>query len=533
MKKRIESTIIGRSFPLNFAAIIVQFFALFLLALTFFRPNTTDWSLVGGSLFFFISTVVIFFFKGYRMMGLVARVLLGSYSIFSGIMKANDPIGYSQKWAQLFQDDVIAVTLKNTSWFNDFSLSFLADYSFILVVFVLLIEIVIGILLLIGGLPKLTAWISLIALFFTVLFAVQQASYTKNTSYLTYKTVATTSKEAQVFLKKIPSNKQQKQPDKHQKAVQIPITHHAHCTNDFTIFSFGFSGIIGHSLSTSQSLLISIYLLFYACWFFAARATILPNTIKQNWKIIPVSLLVIALYCFFFQWYFPLVFSAITLLGALWLKKSGGKYLGNYYSASLFVVLLSILVVRFTFSYEPLKDFRAFAVGQDLNQYFSVNPNSESNRTVQTINFQPAIRSTQLTTAVRSIPFIQHQLEKDEQSILLRPYLLDAKSVVCLVIKDLSNIDPSEIQAINRLLNEAKFEIQIVLITLHQPDKVRSFCRSIGFEIPVFFESAVTLNQIARSNAALLAFKKGKIIGKYTIGALPKWKWLATKLENN
>ena len=211
----------------------------------------------------------------------------------------------------------------------------------------------------------------------------------------------------------------------------------------------------------------------------------------------------------------------------------GGKYLGNYYSASLYVVLLSILVVRFTFSYEPLKDFRAFAVGQDLNQYFSVNPNSESNRTVQTINFQPAIRSTQLTTAACSIPFIQHQLEKDEQSILLRPYLLDAKSVVCLVIKDLSNIDPSEIQAINRLLNEAKFEIQIVLITLHQPDKVRSFCRSIGFEIPVFFESAVTLNQIARSNAVLLAFKKGKIIGKYTIGALPKWKWLATKLENN
>ena len=180
-----------------------------------------------------------------------------------------------------------------------------------------------------------------------------------------------------------------------------------------------------------------------------------------------------------------------------------------------------------------MKDFRAFAVGQDLNQHFSANSKSESNRTVQKVDFQPAIRSTQLTTAARSIPFIQHQLEKGEQSILLRPYLLDAKSIVCLVIKDLSNIDPSEIHEINRLLNDAKFEIQIVLITLHQPVKVGSFCRRIGFEIPVFFESAVTLNQIARSNAVLLALKKGKIIGKYTIGALPKWNWLATKLENN
>lgn len=533
MKKRLESTIIGRSFPLNFAAIIVQFIGLILIALPFFRPNITGWSLVGGFLFVLIATVVLFFFRGYRMMGLVARVLLGSYSIFSGLMKANDPIGYSQKWAQLFQDDVIAVTLKNTSWFNNFSLSFLADYSFSLVVLILLIEIAIGVLLLIGGLPKLTAWMSLIALFSVGLFAVQQASYTKNTSYLTYKTVAIKSKEAQVFLQKNPISNKQKQHNILQKTIKIPITHHARSTNDFTIFSFGFSGIIGHSLSTSQSLLLYIFLLFYACWLFAARATVLPNTIKQNWRIIPISLLLITIYMICYQWYFPLVFCVITLLGSLWLNRSGGKYLGNYYSASFFVVLLSILVVRFTCSYEPLKDFRVFAVGQDLNQHFSVNSNSESNRTVQTIDFQPAIRSTQLTSAARSIPFIQHQLEKGKQSILLKPYLLDAKSVVCLVIKDLSNIDPSEIHEIKRLLSDAKFEIQIVLITLHQPASARSFCRKNGFELPVFFESAVTLNQIARSNAVLLALKKGKIIGKYTIGALPKWNWLATKLENN
>jgi hypothetical protein len=533
MKKRIESTIIGHSFPLNLVAIIVQFIGLILLALPFFQANTSEWLFVGGLLLLITSIIILFLFKGYRMMGLVARVLLGSYSIFSGLLKANDPIGYSQKWAKLLQDDVIAVTLKNTSWFNDFSLAFLSDYSFIIVLFVLLLEIVIGVLLLIGGLPKLTAWISLFALFVTSLFSVQQASYSKNTTYLTYKTVASNSSEAQVFIKKHPLKKEQNSRIKHQKNVQIPIVKQAFSTNDFTLFSFGFNGVVGRSLTSSQSLLMYLILLFYACWFFAARRTIQSNTITQNWKIIPISLLILSVYCCFFNWYFPLVFSSITLLGALWLNRSGGKNIGNYFGVSLILALIVLLFVRFTISYEPIKDFRAFAVGQDINRLVIASKNSKSYSVFQSVDFQPTIQSGQLSVAARSIPFVQHQLETGKSAILLRPYLLTAKSVLCLVIKRLDHVEQSDLNAIRFLLNESKYELQTVLITMNQPEKAREFCNKNGFEIPVFYESAVTMNQIARSNAVLLALKKGKIIGKYTIGALPKWNWLALKIENN
>jgi hypothetical protein len=104
-----------------------------------------------------------------------------------------------------------------------------------------------------------------------------------------------------------------------------------------------------------------------AIWIFAARRMIVPNSVRQNWIIIPVSLTLVAFFCWVFNWYFPLFFTALTLITALWIYRSGGKTLGNHYGSALMTIIWCGAFVWYCMMYTPLKDYRPYAVGSDLN----------------------------------------------------------------------------------------------------------------------------------------------------------------------
>lgn len=93
----------------------------------------------------------------------------GTLFLFSGYVKAVDPLGTAYKMEQYFAEF--------ESIFTDTALSFLApmfpamaEYSVSFSVFMIVLEIVLGLALIIGFRPKLTAWLFwLIVVFFTVL----------------------------------------------------------------------------------------------------------------------------------------------------------------------------------------------------------------------------------------------------------------------------------------------------------------------------------------------------------------------------
>ena len=85
----------------------------------------------------------------------ISRAIVGLLFIFSGLIKANDPLGFGYKLQE---------------YFEVFHISFLNDYAVLLAILLCTLEIVLGALLLLGFWSSKVAWgLLLIIIFFTFL----------------------------------------------------------------------------------------------------------------------------------------------------------------------------------------------------------------------------------------------------------------------------------------------------------------------------------------------------------------------------
>ncbi len=86
-----------------------------------------------------------------------SRIFVGILFLISGFIKLNDPLGFSYKLQEYFSEGVL-------------NLEFLIPFALLLSVFIVVFEVIVGIMLLIGYLPKFTVWSLLLMIgFFTFL----------------------------------------------------------------------------------------------------------------------------------------------------------------------------------------------------------------------------------------------------------------------------------------------------------------------------------------------------------------------------
>ena len=83
----------------------------------------------------------------------ISRTLVGALFIVSGLIKANDAVGFSFKLHDYFAADVL-------------DLPFLIDYTYPLAVFICISEIMLGLAVLVGATMQLTAWSLLLMILF-------------------------------------------------------------------------------------------------------------------------------------------------------------------------------------------------------------------------------------------------------------------------------------------------------------------------------------------------------------------------------
>lgn len=98
----------------------------------------------------------------------VARWIVGILFIFSGFVKLNDPIGFSFKLEEYFSPSVL-------------DLEFLAPFALVLAILLVVFELVLGIMLLIGYLPKFTTWALLLMIVFFTFLTFYSAYFNKVT----------------------------------------------------------------------------------------------------------------------------------------------------------------------------------------------------------------------------------------------------------------------------------------------------------------------------------------------------------------
>ena len=89
-----------------------------------------------------------------RILLIICRVLVGATFIISGLVKANDALGFSYKLEEYFAESAL-------------NLPFLEPYALALAILACLAEVVLGFAVLVGGRMKLATWsLLLLTLFF-------------------------------------------------------------------------------------------------------------------------------------------------------------------------------------------------------------------------------------------------------------------------------------------------------------------------------------------------------------------------------
>ncbi|NND88278.1 MAG: DoxX family protein, partial [Flavobacteriaceae bacterium] len=87
----------------------------------------------------------------------VSRIFVGILFLISGLIKLNDPVGFSFKLKDYFAADVL-------------NLEFLVPYALVIAIFVVIYEVLLGIMIIIGYAKKFTLWsLLLMIVFFTFL----------------------------------------------------------------------------------------------------------------------------------------------------------------------------------------------------------------------------------------------------------------------------------------------------------------------------------------------------------------------------
>ncbi len=117
-----------------------------------------------------LTVITAFVFKNHKSWLMTfLQNFCGALFIFSGYVKAVDPLGTGYKMEQYFTE--FQSTFEGT-WFSFIAPMFpwLSQYASSFSVFMIVLEIVLGVMLIIGSKPKWTAWLFLlIVVFFTVL----------------------------------------------------------------------------------------------------------------------------------------------------------------------------------------------------------------------------------------------------------------------------------------------------------------------------------------------------------------------------
>jgi uncharacterized membrane protein YphA (DoxX/SURF4 family) len=365
---RQKATVGGRSFLFNLLFVLFNLGGLALVVMGSHRNFENYFVLLSfiGYLIMSISAAGIFIFQGRLMIANVARGLVGGLFIISGLIKANDPIGFSYKLEEYFEDGALAYRIKELFGSPGFSLEFLIEWALFLSVVISLLEIVLGVLTLLGGKIKLVSYSLLVMMLFFTFLTWHTANCDPSKKFVDRDTYAFSDQLGQLKMKESKTNKDIKiiSMDSHEFVVEEKK--HPQCVTDCGCFGDAMKGSVGRSLTPSESFWKDLVLLYLVLWIFVAQWIIHPNTKNQNVKFLLSTVLVIGFFSFVFSWYFPLLFAAVAIIGALWMKREGGVLLGNFFGVSLVVFILSFILITYVRRYEPLKDYRPYAVGSNL-----------------------------------------------------------------------------------------------------------------------------------------------------------------------
>lgn len=408
----------GRSLVFNIVFIVVNLIGFSMIAMGWHQNFEEQAGLYQniGYVLTLGSLIGLFIFEGYKMFGYVARVIVGGLFIVSGMIKANDPLGFSYKLEEYFEDGALAYRIKSMGW-ETFSMEGLIEYALFFSILVCIAEIILGIALLLGAKIKTTLW----ALFALTVFFGMLTAHTMDCdpqgNYTDVDYYSENDKEFAVYKDKIGTDEEKLKVTEENGDIRVEEVKMLQCVTDCGCFGDALKGSVGRSLTPAESFwkdLILFYLViiiilsysgfdklelrkpinavkigllglsFVVFWFtgmispFVFMILILSvlgllaigetrmNNALENITIIPASAIVITFFCWVFGWYFPLAFALVVLVANLMIRRNSNEYIRNEWTLAAVSIFASGLFVWYVLNYLPMKDYRAYAIGENI-----------------------------------------------------------------------------------------------------------------------------------------------------------------------
>ncbi len=257
----------------------------------------------------------------------LSRIVVGSVFIVSGLIKANDTLGFSYKLEEYFLPNALG-----SFW------TMFYDYSLPLAIIVCVAEVVLGLSLIFGTKYKVT----IIAITgFLVFFG-----------FLTYYTA---------------------QCDPHAiitytNSAGEEVTGTPMCVLDCGCFGDALKGSLGRSLTPWESFQKDMVLLVFTVFLFFGFKSQSLNNERKDKLLIGGSLAFTAGFSgYVFGWWMPLSFLAIAALLYLLIKWFYVKK-GREWIILGMLVFISSAFAWYTLNYLPVKDYRPYAVGNNVTE---------------------------------------------------------------------------------------------------------------------------------------------------------------------
>ncbi|HMW96807.1 MAG TPA: DoxX family protein [Flavobacteriales bacterium] len=444
------------------------------------------------------------------------RIVVGGTFIVSGLVKANDPLGFSYKLEEYFAESAL-------------NLPFLEPASLFLAILACLAEVVLGFAVIVGGRMKLaTACILWLTLFFGWLTAYTATCDPQGK----YEVVVNGVKELR------------------------DVT----CVTDCGCFGDAMKGSLGRSLTPWESfykdliLLIFVLPLFFVSWFRKPRPSeaageggpgIAFNTGGDDKVLLPGALILVALWCWVFGWAFFLWFTLTGLAGYLVIKRLAQGVKAEWLTA-LWITVFSLGFIWYCYAHLPLKDYRAYAVGKSIseqkalakppvNEIFLVYKDKSTGEEKEYPgNNYPWNDSVWVAThefvkqRVNVIdPGVPSQVQDfrltDNDGVdITDDVLAEPTPVLLIVVKTIGEANTSCLPGIKTLTDAASsagWYVYGVTATGHDETEAFRHEHQLAFDFVTCDE--ITLKTMIRSNPGVVLLKEGRVMGQWHCNDVP------------
>lgn len=445
-----------------------------------------------------------------RILLLICRILVGTTFIISGLIKANDPLGFSYKLEEYF-----AASALGLPWLIPFSLA--------LAVLACLAEVVLGFAVIVGGRMKLATWsLLLLTVFFGWLTA-----YTATCDPMgKYEVVV------------------------HGVTEMRDVT----CVTDCGCFGDAMKGSLGRPMTPWESFSKDMALLVFVLPLFFFHKRIHFNTWGDDLVLLPASLLLLVFYCWVFAWWFPLLFAIAVFAGYLGIKRFTEGPRGEWLTAA-WVALASLIFMWYCIAHLPVRDYRPYAVGKSITEQREeskppVNRTyvSYRNKTTGEVkeylssepypwddpNYENVPNSTRVVEVEPGIvsqvqDFAMFNTDGDD---LTEDVLSDPEPVLLVVAKTISDTRTGCMPKINALVSKAdEAGWKVYGLTSSSYDETEEFRHANQNMFDYLTCDEITLKTVIRSNPGVVLLQQGTVRGKWHCNDVPSFAKAAKALK--